>query len=107
MCRLVKLAQVLLTLRKEIILTFPSQYCKSNLILNSHYFKKIRFCQLVFQRYLAKRILGYRQTMKLAIKNIEVNLYIIPFQIWSFKPILDFFYLFIISGHSSNEIFFN
>ena len=48
MCGLVKLAQVLLTQRKEIILTFPSQYCKNDLILNSHYFKKIRFCQSVF-----------------------------------------------------------
>ena len=35
--------------------------------------------------------------MKLAIKNIQVNLYIVPFQIWFFKPILDFFYLLLVA----------
>ena len=43
--------------------------------------------------------------MKLAIKNIQVNLYIIAFQIWSFKPILDFFYLLIIMATARNKCF--
>ena len=107
MCRLVEFAQVFLTLKKEIILTFPSQYSKNDIISNSHNFEKIRFSQWVFYKYTARRIVGYRQTMKLAIKNIQVNLYIKAFQIWSFKSVLDFFYLFTISGYSSNELFFN
>ena len=48
MCRTVQFAEVFLTLKKEIILTFPSRYCKNDIISNSHYFKKIRFCQPVF-----------------------------------------------------------
>ena len=107
MCRLVEFAQVFLTLKKEIISTFPSQYSKNDIISKFHYFEKIRFSQWVFEKYTARRILGYRQTMKLAIKNIQVNLYIKAFQIWSFKSVLDFLYLFTISGCSSNEIFFN
>ena len=79
MCRPIQFAKVFLTLKKETIVTFQSQYCRKDIISNSHYFQKIRFCRLNLERHSKKEPWIQSSCMKFVIKNIHNNLYIIQF----------------------------